>query len=199
MAGEQTRRPSRYGLAVSFLDRPLFRLMSYNSRATAEQRYHSARWNRRRRRMERTEENAAGVIVAVGEPTARGVNRKPPVIERWDDGAPLALLCSDGSRRHPGKSGKEGAYIESCRQVKIAVVPVVLPNEPRPRKTTTLEEAAKEAAWREMVTRRRVEAIMGGMTEDMTDWIGYDAAAKRHGRATVDACEKTTSAKVGAR
>ena len=173
--------------------------MSYNARVTAEKRYHSARFNRRLRRMERTEENAAGTVVAMGEKPTRESRRVYPDLERDADGKIAALLCSDGSRRAVGRSGKEGAYVEACRQVKIAVVPVILPNEPRPRRTETEEEAARDAAWRAMVARRRVEAIMGGMTEDMTDWIGYEAAAKQHGRATVDACEKTFAAKMGPR
>jgi hypothetical protein len=136
-------------------------------------RFRSARWNPRLRRMQTIEEDA--------------------------DGSPTALLCADGARRMAGRTGKEGAYVEACRQVEIAVVPVVVPHEPKPRQKATPREQVAENARVEAIARNRVEAIMGGMSEDMSDWIGYEEAAKKHGRATVDACEKTFSAKIGAR
>lgn len=76
-------------------------IMSFNSRHAAQERYLSARYNRRLRRMSRIVETDSGEIVA--------------------------LACRDGSHRSPGKSGKEGARHEARRQVKVASVPVLEP------------------------------------------------------------------------
>lgn len=97
----------------------------------------------------------------------------------------LAVHCDDGTRRPADKTGKEDAFVAACEQVGIAVVPVLVP---------------KSRGFR---GRQQVEAVLGGMQleKDLTmqEWIGYEVAAERYSRRTVDACEQTDCARIASR
>lgn len=173
--------------------------MSFNARNSAQQRYLSARYNRRRRRMERVEEAADGTILALGDRQGRQI-RRAPVVERDDKGLPVALVCSDQSRRYPGTTGKEGAFLEACRLIKLPLIPVIIPNQPPPNEDA--KDPAAEEGRVHAIGLNRAEAIAFGMRlEDgrFVEMIGYEEAAKKYGHFGVDPCEKTYASKIGKR
>lgn len=133
--------------------------MNYRLREKAEQRHKSARFNRFLGRIQKTEESEDGTITAV--------------------------ICRDETKRPSGRTGTEGAYVEACREAKVAIVPVLVP------KSHDQERGMAQ-----------VEAMMGGMNlnQDMEkdDFIGYGAAAAAYGRRSVDYCEKTLAARASA-
>jgi hypothetical protein len=113
-------------------------------------------------------------------PYQRKAHRQP--VTRTEAQRTIAVHCDDGSRRPAGRTGKEDAFVEACRQVGIEVVPVLVPKSRGTR------------------GRHQVEAVLGGMQleKDLTmqEWIGYEVAAQRYSRRTVDACEQTDGARI---
>lgn len=114
-------------------------------------------------------------------PYQKKSHRQP--VTRTEMQRKLAIYCDDGTRRRADSTGKEGAFVEACRIVKLAVVPVVVPKAKAPERA-----------------RCQVEAVMGGMQLErdltMQEWIGYHEAAKRYGRRTVDTTTQTDCAKI---
>ena len=113
-------------------------------------------------------------------------------------GTVLAVVCADGMRRPADRTGLEAAEYQSHREAKVPLVPVTVPKQPTPRKGAFAENPDREQARVEGIARKRVEAIMGGMTENMTEWIGYEVAGKRYGFRDRDECQKTMAGQLAA-
>lgn len=110
---------------------------------------------------------------------------RAPVATRTEAQRTIAVHCDDGSRRSADKTGKEGAFVEACRQVKVAVVPVLVPKSHQPERG-----------------RSQVEAIMGGMQLErdltMKEFIGYEQSARNYAHRQVDECQCTMASRIAA-
>lgn len=160
-------------------------------------RFASARWNPALRRMEPTEEAEDGTILAIGE-RPRTQNQSASFVETDDKGNAVVVVCSDRTRRPADRTGLEAASHQSHREAKVPLVPVTVPKQPTPRKDAFAENPERELSRVEGIARKRVEAIMGGMTENMSEWIGYEVAGKRYGFRDRDECQKTMAGRLAA-
>jgi hypothetical protein len=131
--------------------------MSFRARQTEETVYRDARYNRRMRRME--------------------------VMETTEDGTPLAVVCRDRTRRRIGTTGKEGALSAACDQVRVSLVPVLVPKVDKrldPHTRVYRDEALE-----------LIDCILAGVTVGDKSEIGFFEARRRYAYRDVDVCERT--------
>jgi hypothetical protein len=115
--------------------------------------------------------------------------RKMEVLDTETDGTPIALVCSDNTRRLFSKTGKEGAQQAAADQVGVKLVRVA---EPRLPKHITDREQGMHIA----LERFHAIADQLSLTAER-DENGYYVrpsltrreAIKRYGRETNEVCE----------